>query len=225
MLKSSPTSHNQDSFPPSSGILVTFSSMDQSKIPKAAQRHVFHPGNPPWWDGRLFLTWSAKDTAGDNLKKWWRSGEREGIVGEDDRTGGTEVPLAVTAQCQKHYFKELASQPAAGPWGTLWGQGGSMCHTGGVCVQYVHENNKYYLLLDVRVCAFACTRSQEGRGRRLILIISCQALGLALQTRWCKSKCVSGSCVCCSAASEGTSLGSVPDLAACGISGSATRAF
>lgn len=49
----------------------------------------------------FFLTWSAKDTAGDNLKKLWRSGEREGIVGEDDGMGGggTEVPLAVTAQC------------------------------------------------------------------------------------------------------------------------------
>lgn len=36
----------------------------------------------------FFLTWSAKDTAGDNLKKLWRSGEREGIVGEDDGMGG-----------------------------------------------------------------------------------------------------------------------------------------
>lgn len=83
--------------------------------------------------------------------------------------------------------------------------------------------------LYTALCVRVHTRQ---RGRGLILIISCQALGLALQTRWRKSKCVSGSCTCkcvcvCVAALplKGTRRGSVPDSAACGISGSATRAL
>lgn len=96
------------------------------------------------------------------------------------------------------------------------------------CTVHAQSNKRISTLL----CVFACTRGREGRGRGLILIISCQALGLALQTRWRKSKCVSGSCTCkcvcvCVAALplKGTRRGSVPDSAACGISGSATRAL
>lgn len=115
----------------------------------------------------------------------------QGLVGEDAGMGGYRGALAVTAQCQKHQFKEPASWPT-----TETACEGRL----GVCVtqrEHVYstctKNNK---CISFWTCVFACTRSWEGRGRGLILIISCQALGLALQTRWCKSKCVSGSCVC-----------------------------
>jgi len=58
----------------------------------------------------------------------------------------------------------------------------------------VHAQKQQMYLFSGSVCLHAYA-AREGRGRGLILIISCQALGLALQTRRCKSKCVSGSCV------------------------------
>lgn len=81
-----------------------------------------------------------------------------------------------------------------------------------------------YLLLDVCVC----TRSQPG-GQRAEAYINHKLSGCGFlhfkRDGANQSVSLGRVRVCCTAASEGTSLGSVPVVAACGIFGLATRAF
>lgn len=67
----------------------------------------------------------------------------------------------MTAQCHMHYFKEPVSQPARRPLEHAARAGWGHVSSEGVCVQYMHENKKYYLLLGVCVCMPSYSRGQR----------------------------------------------------------------
>lgn len=52
---------------------------------------------------------------------------------------------------------QSASQPA-GPWSRLWGQGGSVCPTEAMHVQFTHKNNKCIFCGSMWVCMHAQSR-------------------------------------------------------------------
>lgn len=176
----------------------------------------------------MCLIWSTKQTAGDSLKKKKKWSESVRRKDWNVKTRGWEVQRC---PCCDGTVSEApvqrAQRPARRPLKPRCkSMLGVVCHSGGVCVCSACSKTTGSACL----CEFACTHSRGGRGRGLILIISCQALGLTLQTRWCKLECVSGPCVHMRVCDVAPHLrkqagGSVPDLVTGGIFGPTTRAF
>lgn len=96
----------------------------------------------------------------------------------------------------------------------------------GVCTVCA-EDNKYCLPLSVRAC-FCALAAREGKGQKAYNNHKLSNCGSSTSNEMAQIKvCLWVVCVreCGSAASKGTSSGSVPDLAACSNAGSSTRAF
>lgn len=145
---------------------------------------------------------SQEKTVSGNLKYVWGSVEWRVKMTQWE---GTLVPLLWQ---HSNRSKSQPASPSSGPRG-----------------QDVVNGKNSNVSLSGCVCVFTCTRIWEGRGRGAYINHKLSGSGSCTSNEMVQIKvCLWVVCVwqCCLG---GNSWGSVPDLNACSISGSTTRAF